>query len=84
VLRLAENRRLAAALAGVTAAVVGVIASLALAFGRSVLFPATLELPDWAAIAIAAAAFAALQYTRLDMLWVIAGGLVAGIALGFA
>jgi chromate transporter len=84
VLRLAENRRLAAALAGVTAAVVGVIASLALAFGRSVLFPAGLESPEWGSIAIAAAAFAALQWTRLDMLWVIAGGLVAGLALGFA
>lgn len=84
VLRLAENRRLAAALAGVTAAVVGVIASLALAFGRSVLLPTGPESPDWGAIAIAAAAFAALQWTRLDMLWVVAGGLVAGLALGFA
>jgi chromate transporter len=84
VLRLAENRRLAAALAGITAAVVGIIASLALAFGRSVLFPAGLEAPDWGAIMIAAVAFAALQWTRLDMLWVIAGGLVAGLALGFA
>lgn len=83
VLRLAENRRLAAALAGVTAAVVGVIASLALAFGTSVLFPAGPGSPDWAAIAIAAAAFAALQWTRVDMLWVIAGGLAAGLALGF-
>jgi len=84
VLRLAENRRLAAALAGVTAAVVGVIASLALAFGRSVLFPAGFESPDWGSIAIVVAAFAALQWTRLDMLWVIAGGLAAGLALGFA
>ncbi|MBM4219036.1 MAG: chromate efflux transporter [Gammaproteobacteria bacterium] len=83
VLRLAENHRLAAAFAGITAAVVGVIASLALAFGRSVLFPTGLESPDWGAIAIAAAAFAALQWSRLDMLWVVAGGLVAGLALGF-
>jgi chromate transporter len=83
VLRLAENRRLSAALAGITASVVGVIASLALAFGTSVLFPAGLDSPDWPAIAIAAAAFAALQWTRLDVLWVIAGGLLAGLALGF-
>ena len=83
VLRLAGNRRLAAALAGITASVVGVIASLALAFGTSVLFPAGLDSPDWPAIAIAVAAFAALQWTRLDVLWVIAGGLVAGLALGF-
>ena len=84
VLKLAGNRWLAAALAGITAAVVGVIASLALAFGRSVLFPAGLAAPDWGAIAIAALAFAALQWTRLDVLWVIGGGLAAGLALGFA
>jgi chromate transporter len=84
VLRLAENRRLAAALAGVTAAVVGVIGSLALAFGSNVLFPAGLESPAWDSIAIAVAAFVALQWTRLDALWVIAGGVVAGLALGFA
>ena len=84
VLRLSENRRLAAALAGITAAVVGVIASLAIAFGRSVLFPAGLAAPDWGAIAIAALAFAVLQWTRVDVLWVIGGGLLAGLALGFA
>jgi chromate transporter len=83
VLRLSENRRLGAALAGITAAAVGVIASLALAFGRSVLFPEGLAAPDWGAIAIAVLAFAALQWTRIDVLWVIAGGLVGGLALGF-
>jgi chromate transporter len=84
VLRLSENRRLGAALAGITAAVVGVIASLALAFGRSVLLPAGFAAPDWGAIAIATLAFAALQWTRIDALSVIAGGLVAGLALGLA
>jgi chromate transporter len=84
VLRLAGNRRLSAALAGITAAVVGVIASLAIAFGRNILFPGSPAAPDWGAIAIAALAFAALQWTRLDVMWVIAGGLVAGLALGFA
>jgi chromate transporter len=84
VLRLSENRRLAAALAGITAAVVGVIASLAIAFGRAVLFPAGIESPDVGALVIAAVAFAILQWTRLDVLWVIAGGLLAGLALGFA
>jgi chromate transporter len=83
VLRLAANPRLAAALAGITAAVVGIIGSLALAFGRSVLFPAELGSPGWDAIAIAIAAFVALQWTRIDVLWVIAGGAVAGLALGF-
>lgn len=84
VLRIAANRRLAAALAGITAAVVGVIASLALAFGRSILFPGSPAAPDWGAIAIAALAFAALQWRRLDAMWVIGGGLAAGLALGFA
>jgi chromate transporter len=84
VLRLSENRRLAAALAGITAAVVGVVASLAIAFGRAVLFPAGLESPDVGALAIAAVAFAVLQWTRLDVLWVIAGGLLAGLALSYA
>jgi chromate transporter len=84
VLRIAANRRLSAALAGITAAVVGIIGSLALAFGRGVLFPAGFASPDYAAIAIAAVAFAVLQWTRVDVLWVVAGGLVAGFALGFA
>jgi chromate transporter len=84
VLRLAENRRLAAALAGITAAVVGVIASLAVAFGRTVMLPQGLGTPDWGAIGIAALAFFALQWTRLDVLWVIAGGAALGLALGFA
>ncbi len=84
VLQLAANRRLSAALAGLTAAVVGVVASVALAFGRTVLFPDGLAAPDWGAIAIAALAIAIVQWTRIDVLWVIAGGLVAGFALRFA
>lgn len=84
VLRLAANRRLAAALAGITAAAVGVIGSLALAFGRNVLFPGGMAAPDWGAVVIAAITFAALQWTRLDVLWVIGSGLAAGLALGFA
>ena len=42
--------RLGAALAGITAAVVGVIASLAIAFGRSVLFPEGIGRPDISAM----------------------------------
>ena len=84
VLKLAANRRLSAALAGITAAAVGVIGSLAIAFGRNILFPGGLAGPDWDAIAIAALAFAALQWTRIEVIWVIVGGLVAGLALDFA
>ena len=84
VLQFAANRRLSAALAGLTAAVVGVVGSVAVAFGRTVLFPAGLGAPDWGAIAIAVAGFAIVQWTRLDALWVIGGGLVAGLLLRFA
>ena len=82
--RLSANRRVAGALAGITAAVVGVIGSLAIVFGRGVLFPGGLALPDWGAIAIALAAFGVLSWTRVDVLWVIAGGALAGLLLGMA
>lgn len=82
--RLAENHRLAGALAGITAAVVGVIGSLAIAFGRGVLFPHGLDAPAWDAIAIAAAALVLLEWTRVDVLWVIAAGALAGLVLGVA
>jgi chromate transporter len=82
--RLTANARLAGALAGVTAAVVGVIGSLAIAFGRGVLFPEGFDAPAWEAIAIAAAALGLLEWTRVDVLWVIAGGALAGLLLGVA
>jgi len=82
--RLSANRRVAAALAGITAAVVGVIGSLAIAFGRNVLFPEGLSSPSWGAIAIALAALVALERTRVDVLWVIASGALAGLLLGMA
>jgi chromate transporter len=81
--RLAANLRLAGALAGITAAVVGVIGSLAVVFGRNVLFPAGPSAPDWGAIAIAVAALVLLERSRLDALWVIAAGAAAGLALGY-
>ena len=82
--RISANYRLAGALAGVTAAVVGVIGSLAIAFGQGVLFPDGWEAPAWGAIAIAAIALAVLEWTRVDVLWVIAGGALAGLLLGMA
>ena len=81
--RLASNARLSTALACMTAAVVGVIGSLAIAFGRSVLFPAGFAAPEWTAIGIAVAAFALLQWTKVDAIWIIAGGALLGLALGF-
>ncbi|HEY5558369.1 MAG TPA: chromate efflux transporter [Steroidobacteraceae bacterium] len=82
--RLSANPRLAGALAGVTAAVVGVIGSLAIVFGRGVLFPGGLDAPAWGAIVIVAIALVALEWTRVDVLWVIAGGALAGLVLGMA
>ena len=82
--RLSADRRVAGALAGITAAVVGVIGSLAIIFGRGVLFPGGLSSPDWGAIAIALASFILLERTRVDVLWVIAGGALAGLLLGMA
>jgi chromate transporter len=82
--QLSANRRVAGALAGITAAVVGVIGSLAIVFGRGVLFPEGMSSPAWGAIAISGAAFVVLERTRVDVLWVIAGGAVAGLLLGMA
>lgn len=82
--KVTANARLGAALAGLTAAVVGVVASLAIAFGRSVLFPDGIAQPDLPAMLIAAVAFAVLTWTRVDVLWVIGGGVLAGLAFGFA
>ena len=63
---------------------VGVIGSLAVAFGRSVLFPEGVGHPDLTAAFIAVAAFLLLSFSRLDVLWVIAGGAAAGLVFGFA
>ncbi len=82
--RLSANARLAGALGGVTAAVIGVIGSLAFTFGRGVLLPQGFDSPAWGAIAIAAVALIALERTRVDVLWVIAGGALAGVLLGVA
>ena len=81
--RVTANVRLGGALAGMTAAVVGVVASLAIAFGRNVLFPEGVGQPNAPAIVIMVAALAVLRFTRIDVVWVIAGGALAGLALGF-
>jgi chromate transporter len=72
------NLSLAGALAGVTAAVVGVILNLALVFGAAVVWPRGLTAaPEWFALALGAAAFVALYRLKVDVLWVVlAGGLL--------
>ena len=82
--RLTANPRLAGALAGVTAAVVGVIANLAVVFAATVIFPAGFAAPHWPALVISIAALILLERTRLDVLWIIGGGAVAGFLASFA
>jgi len=75
------NRALAGALAGVTAAVVGVILNLALVFGAAVIWPQGFAGgPDWFAASLGAAAFLALYRLRADVLWVVLAGGLLGLA----
>ena len=93
--RLRHDRRVAGALAAVTAAVVGVIANLALWFGLSVIFgelqfvtwgPLRVEMPswggvDWWALALTVASGVLLLRLRVGLLRVIALAAVAGLLL---
>ena len=78
--RITHEPRIAAALAAITAAVVGIIGTLAVLLARVVLFPAGIDgQPAWAALAIAVAAWLALRRTRIDLLWVLAAAAAAGL-----
>jgi chromate transporter len=76
--RLAGDRRAQAALSAVTAAVVGVIATLALLIAREAFMP-TGRL-DLLAIAVAAAAFVAAWRFKVGPLWLVAAGAACGLA----
>jgi chromate transporter len=93
--RLRQVQWLTAALAGITAAVVGVIANLAVWFGLHVLFGDFVErvvgpfhIPQiiwsqfnvWAAVIAVAAGIALLRF-HVNLLWVIAGAAVAGMLI---
>ena len=96
--RLRGNRSLSAALTGITAAVVGVIANLGLYFAVHTLFGATvdvdagplhLELPDlteprWVALAITAVAAVLLFRLRWSVLRTLGVCAVLGLAAGLA
>jgi chromate transporter len=82
--RLTANPRLAGALSGITAAVVGVIANLTVLFAGAVIFPAGIAAPHWPAFVIAVAALILLERARMDVLWVIAAGAAAGLLLALA
>jgi chromate transporter len=91
--RLREHRRLRAGLATITAAVVGVIASLALTFAVQVLFHDThvvrpfghaIVVPVFVSVngfhvAIAAVAFLGLWRFRWNVVWIVLGSAVAGL-----
>ena len=96
--RLRGNRDLAAALAGITAAVVGVIASLAVFFALHTLFgetarltagPLDVEYPvvssiDLAALAITALGLALVFWRRWSVLRTLGACALAGVVIGLA
>jgi chromate transporter len=78
---LANNRRIKATLVGVTAAVVGVIANLAVFFAIQVLFPDGVSLRglDLFALAVAVVSFIVLQKFRVPIYLMVPAGAVAGM-----
>ncbi len=80
--RLANARRLQAALVGVTAAVVGVIANLAVFFATQVLFPEDVSLAglDVFALVVAVASFVVLQRFKVPIYVMVPVGAVVGMA----
>jgi chromate transporter len=78
---LANNRRLQAALVGVTAAVVGVIANLAVFFATKVLFPdgVSLDRLDGFALVVAVISFVILQRFKVPIYLMLPVGAVAGM-----
>jgi len=80
--RITAEPRVAGALAAITAAVVGIIGTLALLFARVVLLPNGIgAAPDWLAIAIAVTVWLLLTRTRLDLPWILAAAAGAGFLL---
>ncbi len=75
--RLARDRRAHAALSGVTAAVVGVIATLALSIAQVAFMPGGRL--DFVAIAVGLGAFVAAWRFKVGPLWLVAAGTAYGI-----
>jgi chromate transporter len=73
-----RNLRLGGPLTAITAAVVGVIASLASLFAGPVLWPR--GEPDWAALALLVSALLLLLRARWNVLQVIGAAALAGVA----
>jgi len=79
--RLRHNQKLNSALSGVTAAVVGVILNLALMFGWAVVLP-DLQV-EFFALGLAILSFIALYFFKVDVLTVVIGGGLCGLAKYF-
>jgi chromate transporter len=82
--RLRHNQAVASALKGVSAAVVGVIGSLAVWFGVQIVFSGSaiaLKHIDLVAIGSTMIALGLLSRTKLNLMWVFALGAISGIAL---
>ena len=78
--RLSRMPKVSGALAAITAAVVGIIATLAVLLARVVLSPNGLQhAPDWIALAIGVVSWWLLERTRLPLPWVLV--LAAGAGL---
>jgi chromate transporter len=79
---LANDQRLRAILIGVTAAVVGVIANLAVYFATQVLFPDSVSLAglDLFALVVAAVSFVVLQRYKVPIYLMVPAGAVLGMA----
>jgi chromate transporter len=82
---LANNQRLRAILVGVTAAVVGVIANLAVYFATQVLFPEGVSLQglDVFALMVAVASFVVLQRFKVPVYIMVPAGTVVGMVWTF-
>ncbi len=76
--RLANNTKLQAALTGVTAAVVGVIANLAVFFGVRVLFPEGGGFDLFSAV-VAVASFAVMRWFGVPTHWLVPVGALLGM-----
>ena len=74
-------KQLNAALAAVTAAVVGVVLNLAVWFGLHVFLPVAGGV-DWFAVVVAVAAFAAMQWAKVGIVPIVAGAGLVGLLTG--
>ncbi len=79
--RLTQEPRVGGALAAITAAVVGIIATLALLLARVVLLPdGVAGEPSWLALGLSVAVWLILRRSKVALPWVLAGAALAGLA----